>query len=75
MSEIYALSEAVRCVRLVSFVCEEMGVRITLPLCVQVDNKQAKSFKEGTCLNSKLRGVVDMRDAWVRELKHTLEPV
>lgn len=69
MSEIYALSEAVRSVRLVSFVCSEMGAKITLPLCVQVDNKQAISFKEGTCLNSKIRGVVDMREGWVRELR------
>ena len=69
MSEIYALSEAVRCVRLVAFVCDEMGATITVPLCVKVDNKQAKTFKEGTCMSSKIRGVIDMRDAWVRELR------
>ena len=69
MAEIYALSEAVRCVRLVAFVADEMNVKITSPLCIQVDNKQAKSFKEGTCMNSKLRGTVDMRDAWVKELR------
>ena len=39
------------------------------PLCVQVDNRQTKTFQEGTCVKSKLRGVVDMREQWVRELK------
>ena len=39
------------------------------PLRLQVDNRQAKSFKENTCLTSKIRGVIDMREAWVRELR------
>ena len=36
---------------------------------MQVDNKQAQVFQQGTCLQSRLRGAVDMRWAWVRELR------
>ena len=60
-------------VRLVAFVCDEMNVKLTKPHCVQVDNLQAKSFKEGTCLSSRARGVVDMRDAWVQDLRNENE--
>ena len=69
MSEIYALSETVRAARLHAWMCDEMMVSINLPLVVQVDNSQAISFQRGTCLNSRLRGIVDMRKAWVIELK------
>ena len=55
--------------RLVAFVCDEMNAQIETPLIVQVDNKQAITFKEGTCMTSKIRGVVDMREQWVRELR------
>ena len=69
MAEIYALSESVRVARSVAWRCEEMGMKLQYPLCVQVDNRQSKTFQEGTCVKSKLRGVVDMRDAWVQELR------
>ena len=69
MAEVYALSEAVRCVRLVAFVCDEMNVKLTRPLTIKVDSKPAKSFKDGTCMTSKIRGVVDMREDWVQELR------
>ena len=42
---------------------------ITLPVHVQVDNTQAKSFAEGTCVHSKLRGNFDIREQWVQELR------
>ena len=46
-----------------------------LPVVVQVDNAQAKSFKEGTCVQSRLRGTFDIREQWVQELrsKHELQ--
>ena len=34
-----------------------------------MDNRQAKTFQAGTCINSKIRGVVDMREKWVQELR------
>ena len=46
-----------------------MGMKFQYPLCVQVDNRQAKTFQAGTCINSKIRGVVDMREKWVQELR------
>ena len=69
MAEIYALSECVRVARSVAWRCEEMGMKFQYPLCVQVDNRQAKTFQAGTCINSKIRGVVDMREKWVQELR------
>ena len=36
---------------------------------VQVDNNQAISFQRNTCLTSKMRGIIDMRWAWVQELR------
>ena len=34
-----------------------------------MDNSQAKSFVEGTCVHSRLRGNFDLREKWVVELK------
>ena len=57
MAKIYALSESVRVARSIAWRCEEMGMKFQSPLCVQVDNRQAKTFQAGTCINSKIRGV------------------
>ena len=69
LAEIYALSEAVRHSQLYAWRCADMQVPVTWPLCIQVDNKQAISFQKGTCVQSKLRGCVDLREAWVQELR------
>ena len=69
MAEIYALSETVRVARSVAWRLEELNMLVQYPLVVRVDNKQSKTFQEGTCINSRLRGVVDMREAWVKELR------
>ena len=69
MAEIYALSETVRVARSVAWRLEELNMLVQYPLVVKVDNKQSKTFQEGTCINSRLRGVVDMREAWVQELR------
>ena len=39
------------------------------PISVQVDNMQAKSLASSTCLHSKLRGIFDIREDWVLELR------
>ena len=39
------------------------------PLAVYVDNMQAVAFSRDTVLNSKLRGIFDLRADWVAELK------
>lgn len=69
LAEIYALSETVRAARLYVWRCEEMCMNVTWPLVVQVDNQQAISFQRGTCLQSRIRGVVSMREDWVQELR------
>ena len=38
-------------------------------MTIYVDNTQSKSFQHATCINSKLRGVFDLRDGWVQELR------
>ena len=46
---------------------------VPVPLQVNVDNTQAKSFAKGTCVNSKLGGTFDVRADWVKELKDRSE--
>ena len=48
-----------------------MGMTFSHPICVQVDNSQAVSFQQATCMASRLRGVIDLRRAWVQELRDT----
>ena len=50
-----------------------MGVTVNNPICIKVDNLQAKSFARGTCVETKLRGTFDMRSDWVAELRSALE--
>ena len=53
------------------FIAEEAGVKIKKPFQINVDNKSAISFQK--CMNpdSKLKGVFDLREAWVQELIDT----
>ena len=51
-AEIYALSEGVRDCTHVANVAEEMAVDVKWPLKVQVDNNQAMSFCNETCVRS-----------------------
>ena len=69
LAEIYALSETVRAAQLYGWRCEEMNINVTWPMNVKVDNKQSETFQKGTCLQSRLRGCIDLRDAWVKELR------
>jgi hypothetical protein len=60
-AEIYALKEGVKDGRLFNWVAEEMGMNVSWPFVVQVDNNQAISFQKDTCINSKIRGSIDIR--------------
>ena len=51
------------------WVAADLGIELPWPLVVQVDNKQVISFKYGTCPNSRLRGMIDLRWNWVKELR------
>jgi hypothetical protein len=69
VSEIYALKEGVKDGRLIQWVAEEMGINVEYPFVINVDNSQARSFQGDTCPNSKIRGSIDMREAWVQEMR------
>ena len=69
-AEIFAYSEAVKDARLIQFRLSELGVNLTLPLMIQVDNRGVQSFATGSCVDTKLRGIWDLRSAWVKELRN-----
>ena len=46
-----------------------MGIVLPRAVVMQVDNTQALSFQHQTCPNSKLKGIFDLREAWVQELR------
>ena len=69
-AEIYALREGVREGQAVLWVCRDLGFQgVTFPFLVQVDSTGAISFAEDTCVRTKHRGVIDMAEEWVAELK------
>ncbi len=47
-TEIFAYSEAVKDARLIQFRLSELGVNLTLPLMIQVDNRGVQSFAKGS---------------------------
>ena len=70
-AEIYALSEACKDAKLRMSVHKDLGRHVSYPIKIQVDNAAGVSFQHSTCASSKLRGVFDMADKWVSELKDT----
>jgi len=68
-AEIYALSEGIKEAQLLQWIARDMGIVLPWPISVNVDNSQCISFVNSTCVNSKLRGMIDTREGWVRELK------
>ena len=68
-AEIYALSEAVKDASLRMWVAEEMGMEVKWPIQILVDNAAGVSFQHSTCVSTKLRGIFNLRDQWIRELK------
>jgi hypothetical protein len=68
-AEITALYEGCTQARLCQYRAEELGMNTSWPCRVWVDNRQALSFSENTCVHSRLRGVFDLRDARVTELR------
>ena len=72
MSERYALSETVRVALSVAWTVDEINVMVQYPLVVKVDNKQSKTFQEGTCIKSRPRGAVDLPTCEYNEYQPTL---
>ena len=68
-AEIYACSEGVKEARQLQWILADMGVELPWPIRIKVDNTQVISFCNQTCLDSKLKGMIDNRESWVGELK------
>ena len=68
-AEIYALSEACKDAKLRMSVHRDIGRHVSYPIKIQVDNAAGVSFQHSTCASSKLRGIFDMAEKWVQELK------
>ena len=70
-AEIYALAEAARDARLNAWKAEEMGLNRPIPIEIQVDNAAGVSFQSKMNPDSKLKGMIDLRWKWVKELQDT----
>ena len=68
-SEIYALLEACKQAKLLTWRAQELGIKTPSPIVIQMDNKAGISFQKSTCVNTKLGGTFDLRDKRLRELK------
>ena len=68
-AEIYAASEAVRELRWVFWLAADLQLDVGCGMIVQVDNNQVLSFKYGTCVKSRLKGMISNRWEWVVDLK------
>ena len=67
-SEIYASSNATKDYMYLQYVTEEMGESFQLPYELQMDNKAAEVFANGTEKSRKLRHI-DLRLQWVLEVR------
>ena len=72
-AEIYALSEAVRDSRLCKWRAEEMGCEVPSPIEINVDNSAGVVFQTHMNPHSKLKGMIDLRWTWVKELQDSKE--
>ena len=69
-AEIYAMSEACRDANLRLWLAEEAGIKVNWPVKIRVDNAAGESFQHATCQATKLKGIFDMREEWVRDLQN-----
>ena len=67
-AELVALSECMKDANLRMWIAEEIGHKIQWPIKIQVDNQAAVSFQRNMTPDSKLRGIFDMRQGWLKEL-------
>ena len=68
-SEIYALSEGTKEARNVAWVLQEMGSRFEMPMEVMCDSDGAVKFAKDAYYDTKIKGVFDKREEWVKELR------
>ena len=68
-AEIVALSDCVQDVQLRLWIAEEAGQKVEWPATIQVDNKACVNFQNSMSPTSKLKGVFDLRQGWLKELR------
>jgi hypothetical protein len=68
-AEIYAMAEAARDARLHCWQAEEMGLTPPKPIEIQVDNTSGVIFQTKMNPQSRLKGMIDLRWQWVKELQ------
>ena len=68
-AEIMACSETLRDARAVTHRAQEMGIDLPDTVQVRLDSKGAVSFSLSTCVDTKLRGVWDLREGWIKMLR------
>ena len=68
-AEIYAMLEAFKDIRLRLWVADELGLQPTYPTDVKVDNQAGVYFQNKMNPATKLKGVFDLRQKWVKELQ------
>ena len=69
VAEIYAMSAAVKDAKLRMHIAKEMLLPVKWPMQLYVDNAAGESFQHSTCSSSKMMGIFDLHDKWVKELK------
>ena len=67
-AEIYAASVALNEILHLSYIADEMGMPMDMPLQLDVDNSTAIAFSKGRVRRSKLKHI-DVRQAWVDVLR------
>ena len=67
-AEIYAASVALSEVLHLSYICDEIGDPMDLPVRIQVDNAAAIAFASDRVRRSKLKHI-DVRQEWVQALR------
>ena len=70
VAEIYAMSAAVKDAKLRLHIAEEMLLPVKWPMQLYVDNAAGESFQHSTCSSSKMLGIFNLHDKWVKELKN-----
>ena len=68
-AEIYAFSEAVKDTQSLLWRAEDLGVRVTWPCKIKEDNAATVSFQKATVVDTKMKGVYNLRWNWVKELR------
>ena len=63
------MSQTVQDSRLRLWIAEDMYGDVKWPVEIQVDNAAAVTFQNKMNAGSKLRGIFDLREKWVQELK------